>query len=64
MLVWTLYSLFKVNQERVKSLIMRVKCASSLTDGILLFYSGINNQKGDVICLFRFCFIVVYDLGF
>ena len=42
MLVWTLFSLFKVNQESVNSLFMQVQCASSLANGILLFYRGIN----------------------
>ena len=29
MLVWTIFSLFKVNQERVNSLFMQVQCAKS-----------------------------------
>ena len=54
--VSTTFSLFKTNQVKVNSLFMQVQCASSLTDGILLFFSEINYQKGDVTYLFRFCF--------
>ena len=60
MLVWTIFSLFKVNQERVDSLFMQ--CANSLTDGILLFYNEINYEKDNVEYLFKFCFIC--DLNF
>ena len=66
MLPKTIFSLFKLksliyaNKERVNSLFML--CASSLTDGVLLFYCGINCQKGEVTYLFRFS--LVSDLGF
>ena len=40
--------------QRVNSLLMQVQYASSLTDGILLFFSGINCQKSDVKFLFKF----------
>ena len=56
MLVYTIFSIYKVNRERVNSLFMRVLCASSLTDGVLLFHSEINCQKGDLSYLFTFCF--------
>ena len=48
MLVYTIFLLFKVNQETVDSLFMQVQCASSLMNGILLFYSEISCQKDDV----------------
>ena len=41
------FSLFKVNQERMNSLFVPAQFASSLTDGILLFYSGSNCKKDD-----------------
>ena len=56
MLILTIFSLFNVNQESVNGLFTQVQCASSLSDGILLFYSGIISQKGNVTYLFRFCF--------
>ena len=61
MLVWTIFSLFKINQESVNSLFVQLQCASSLRDGILLFYSGIDCQKSDVAYLFRLC--LVCELG-
>ena len=54
--------LAKVNQERVNSLFMLVQCASSLTDGILLFYSGINCQKAS--WHFILIFSLVHNLDF
>ena len=54
MLVLTIFSLCKVNRERMNSLFMQMQSASSLTHGILQFYSGINCQKGEVTYLFRF----------
>ena len=48
MLVLTIFPSFEVNKKKVNSLFMQVQCASSLTDGILLFCSGSNCQRGDV----------------
>ena len=48
MLVKIIFSLFKVTQEIVNPLFMQVQRASSLTDGTLPFYSGINYQKSVV----------------
>ena len=42
MLVYTIFSLSKKNQEGVNSLFMQVHCASSLSDVMLLLYSAIN----------------------
>ena len=56
MLLLSICLLFKVNKERVNSLFKPVQCTSSLTNGILLFYSEINCQKGDVTYLFKFYF--------
>ena len=36
MLVKTIFSLFKVNLERVTSLFVQIQCASSLVAGIIL----------------------------
>ena len=53
-----IFLLFKVNQERVNCLFIQVQCASSLRDSILLFYSEINSQMGNLTYryLFKFCF--------
>ena len=48
MLVWTILSLFEMNQESVNGLFMQLQGARLPTDCVLLFYSGINRQKGDV----------------
>ena len=45
--VLAIFSLFMEDQERENGLLMQVQCESSLTDGILLFYSGINCKKDD-----------------
>ena len=45
-----------MNQERVNSFFVQVQCANSLTDGMLLFYSGINLQESEVTNVLRFCF--------
>ena len=42
MLVYTIFSLSKINQEEVNNLLMQVHCASSLRDVTLLLYSAIN----------------------
>ena len=47
MLVYTTFSLFKMNEGKISCLFMQMQCASSLTDGILLFYNGINCQGDD-----------------
>ena len=41
MLVLIIFSLFKVNQEKL-SLVMQVQCANSPPDDIVLSYSEIN----------------------
>ena len=56
MLVWTIFSLFNRNQERANDIFLQVRCASSLTNAILLFFSGINGQKGERTYVFRFSF--------
>ena len=40
-----------VESERVNNLFVQVQYARSLTDGVLLFYNGINYQQGDVTYL-------------
>ena len=57
MQMYTIFSLFKVNQIKVNNLFMQIQCALSLTDGILIFYSGINYQKDDVTYLLGFWFL-------
>ena len=46
MLVKHIFSLIKVNQERVNNLFVQVQFVGSPIHGILLFYSGTNCQKG------------------
>ena len=52
MLVYTIFSLSKKNQEGVNNLLMQVHCVSSLRDVALLLYSAINCKKDDVAYLF------------
>ena len=61
MLVQIIFSLLKMNQERMNSFFIKLQCARSPTDCILLFYTGINCQRGDLAYL---DFALVCDLGF
>ena len=56
MIVYTIFSLFNVNQKGGNGLFIQVPCASTPTNGILIFYNGISCPKVNVTFMFRCCF--------
>ena len=51
-----LRDIYDASFKRENSLFMHVQSVSTLTDGILLFYSEISCQKSDATYLLRFSF--------
>ena len=60
MLVWTIFSLFKVNQERVNNYLYR--CSVQAHKQMVFYYSTVDCKKGDKT--YYLDFALACDIGF